>query len=96
MQKLIHFNSLSTDDSLEHQSGMMFTTYDKDNDENNGVNCAVTFKGAWWYRACHFSHLNGQYGIDNASGIIWYHWRGFEYSLTRAQMMMRKKIKHQY
>lgn len=90
----IHYNS--TDDSLDFQNGMMFTTYDRDNDERAGSNCAVAYKGAWWHRGCHFSNLNGQYGIDTPSGIIWWHWRGFYHSLIRAQMMMRKKIKHQY
>lgn len=88
-----HYNS--TGDSLDHNNGMKFTTYDRDNDES-GSNCAVTFKGAWWHRSCFYSDLNGQYGIDSASGIIWYHWRGFYHSLVRAQMMVRRKIKHQY
>lgn len=83
-------------DSLDHQNGMKFTTYDRDNDEKDGSNCAVSFKGAWWHRGCHFSNLNGQYGIDSARGIIWYHWRGYAHSLVRAQMMVRRTIKHQY
>lgn len=85
--ELIHYNS--TGDSLDHHNGMMFSTYDRDNDEL-GLNCAVSFMGAWWYRGCHFSNLNGQYGIDSPSGISWYHWRGY-HSLIRAQMMVRKK-----
>lgn len=93
---LYYFHYYLTGDSLEHQNGMMFTTYDKDNDENVGGNCAVTFKGAWWHRGCHNSNLNGQYGINTASGIIWKLWRGYDHSLDRAQMMVRRKIKHQY
>lgn len=89
-----NFNYL-TGDSLDHQNGMMFTTYDRDNDES-ASNCAVSFKGAWWHRGCHFSNLNGQYGTDSTSGIIWFHWRGYVHSLVRVQMMVRRKIKHQY
>lgn len=89
-----YFNS--TGDSLSYHNGMKFTTYDNDNDKNDGSNCAVSFKSAWWHRSCHFSGLNGQYGIDTPSGIIWYHWRGYDHSLVRAQMMVRRKIKHQY
>lgn len=74
---------------------MMFTTYDRDNDEK-ATNCAVSYKGAWWYKSCHVSNLNGQYGIDTASGMVWKRWRGYYHSLVRAQMMVRKKIKHQY
>lgn len=45
--ELIRYNS--TGDSLDYKNGMMFTTYDRDNDES-GSNCAVAFRGAWWHR----------------------------------------------
>ena len=34
---------------------MKFTTYDIDNDLENGinVNCASDLSGGWWYNACH-------------------------------------------
>lgn len=75
---------------------MKFTTYDNDNDGQSGSNCAVNYRSAWWYQTCHISNLNGNYGTDNANGIIWNRWRGYEHSLVRAQMMVRMKIKHQY
>lgn len=78
-------------DSLDYHSGMMFTTYDRDND-GQSFNCAVANKGAWWHKTCHFSNLNGQYGIDNATGIIWNHWRGYYHSLNGTRMMVRRKI----
>lgn len=42
----------------------------------------------------HFSNLNGEYlkGAGGSGGIIWRHFRGFEYSLKFAQMMIRPKI----
>ncbi|XP_052688758.1 fibrinogen-like protein A [Crassostrea angulata] len=83
-------------DSLGYHNGMKFTTYDRDNDEQSGANCAFNFKGAWWHKSCHFSNLNGLYGIDSAGGIIWFHWRDYDHSLVRAQMMVRRKIKHEY
>lgn len=81
----------STGDSLDYHSGIMFTTFDRDNDEKSS-NCAVANKGAWWHTTYHFSNLNGQYGIDNATGIIWYHWRGYYHSLNGTRMMVRRKI----
>uniref|UniRef100_H2YMC2 Tenascin-R n=1 Tax=Ciona savignyi TaxID=51511 RepID=H2YMC2_CIOSA len=48
-------------DSLSYHYGMKFTTYDSDNDEATR-NCAKEYKGAWWFKNCHRSSLNGQYG----------------------------------
>nr|XP_022314587.1 ficolin-2-like [Crassostrea virginica] len=81
-------------DSLAVQNGMKFTTYDRDNDMSPS-NCAVSFKGAWWHRSCHYSNLNGLYGMNTSKGIIWFHWKGYNYSLKQTKMMVRKKIRHQ-
>ena len=63
-------------DQLSRHSGQMFSTYDQDHDKWNGVNCAVSFRGGWWYYSCHWVHLNGEYlgeGVSNpnARGISW-------------------------
>lgn len=39
----------STGDSLRYHRGMMFTTYDRDNDIALN-NFAVTFKSTWWHK----------------------------------------------
>ena len=74
---------------------MQFTTKDQDNDEY-GSNCAVQFKGAWWYKKCHLSNLNGQYLSGShdsfADGINWKTFRGRRYSLKRTEMKIRPKI----
>ena len=41
-------------DSFSYQTGMKFTTKNKDRDRHSIQNCAVTYKGAWWYKSCHF------------------------------------------
>ena len=85
---------ISSADSLSYHNGMKFSTHDRDND-NKTSNCAVGYSGAWWYKSCHFSNLNGKYGMNDESGIIWYHWKGYKYSLNQTEMMVRKKIRHQ-
>jgi len=49
-------------DSISHHNGMMFTTYDRDNDpwtssSYNG-NCAVHYGGGFWYKDCWHCGLN--------------------------------------
>ncbi|XP_004521724.1 ficolin-2 [Ceratitis capitata] len=40
--------------------GQKFSTFDQDNDEYKD-NCAEIWKGAWWYKDCWWSNLNGSY-----------------------------------
>ncbi|XP_034474106.1 ficolin-2-like [Drosophila innubila] len=79
-------------DSLSVQRNMEFSTYDRDNDFWIFGNCAVHSTGAWWYVACHTSNLTGRYN-DNTlkKGVNWYTFKGYEYSLKRAVMMIRPK-----
>ncbi|XP_017478806.1 PREDICTED: ficolin-2-like isoform X2 [Rhagoletis zephyria] len=84
-------------DSMITQKGQKFTTKDRDNDKHTSYNCAVTFKGAWWYNRCHDSNLNGRYlfgeysYFEEAEGIDWYTWHGHEYSLKYVHMAIRPK-----
>ena len=83
----------SAGDSLVRHGGYSFTTKDQDND-CWGKNCAVIFKGAWWYWECHYSNLNSLYhqGGEHSSyadGINWMHWKGYHYSMKRAEMKIR-------
>ncbi|KAH9372034.1 hypothetical protein HPB48_000666 [Haemaphysalis longicornis] len=45
-------------DALRTSNGQNFSTFDRDHDTWAG-NCAVTYRGAWWYSSCHSSNLNG-------------------------------------
>jgi len=78
-------------DSFTDNSGMQFTTKDEDHDLSTRYgNCAQTFRGAWWYKDCHFSNLNGERSNNKyGEGINWYTFRGYEYSLKRTEMKIR-------
>ncbi|XP_062605439.1 ficolin-1-like [Saccostrea cucullata] len=79
-------------DSLRPHNGQQFTTYDRDNDLNPTGNCAEVFRGAWWYKKCHASNLNGEYGNDlYGKGLNWFGWHGNYYSLKSSKMMVRIK-----
>lgn len=39
--------------------GTSFSTMDRDNDQWNSVNCAVQYKGGWWFNRSHDAFLNG-------------------------------------
>ncbi|KAK9410173.1 veficolin-1-like [Crotalus adamanteus] len=46
-------------DSFSGHKGLAFSTKDKDNDTYEPASCAASYKGGWWYGACHSSNLNG-------------------------------------
>lgn len=69
---------------------MRFTTKDSDNDNSKGGNCAIQWKGAWWYDICHRSNLNGLYlaaGQNDNTGIKWNKWH--IYSMRMTEMKIR-------
>ena len=42
-----------------HQNGMMFSTYDRDNDQWLGTHCAAYTGGGFWYWSCGGCRVNG-------------------------------------
>ncbi|KAI4470366.1 fibrinogen/tenascin/angiopoeitin [Holotrichia oblita] len=80
-----------------------FSTYNRDNDRSS-LNCASMLKGGWWWKSCGRG-LNGLYLNDPQDltarqgnfkkkkhiGIVWFRWRGWDYTLKKAMMMIKPK-----
>ncbi|XP_036185711.1 tenascin isoform X9 [Myotis myotis] len=76
-------------DSMAYHNGRSFSTFDKDTDSAI-TNCALSYKGAFWYKNCHRVNLMGRYGDNNHSqGVNWFHWKGHEHSIQFAEMKVR-------
>ncbi|CAL4066640.1 unnamed protein product [Meganyctiphanes norvegica] len=80
-------------DAMGLSNGQAFSTHDRDNDVAP-FNCAELNKGGgWWYKQCADAQLNGE--PNNATdtpwsqGIMWYQWRGDQYSLKGVTMKIR-------
>jgi len=88
--------------SWNNHDGQPFSTRDRDNDDRYYDNCAESFSGAWWFKSCFESHLNGLYYRDgehdnffNQNGIQW-NTVGHHYSLKSVIMMVKpnKQVHH--
>ncbi|XP_057291654.1 microfibril-associated glycoprotein 4-like [Hydractinia symbiolongicarpus] len=94
----IHLGSYSGNAgySLTYHDGQKFSTYDKDYDASSD-NCAQKYRGAWWFKSCHLSDLNGEYVQKDAPhpgserGVYWYHYKySSTYSLKFTEMKVRR------
>ena len=74
-------------DAMRYHNGNQFSTYDVDYDTSSS-NCAVTYKGGWWYNGCHNANLNGKNGIKTDQGISWSNNRYFV-NLQSVEMKIR-------
>ena len=73
---------------LGNSQGTPFTTWDRDHDTHNSLNCAGHFQTGWWHTNCYSGQLNGPYRLPpnnaqgDAEGITWYpygtEWRSFK------------------
>ncbi|CAL1287173.1 unnamed protein product [Larinioides sclopetarius] len=80
--------------NVKHDS-QKFSTKNQDNDSHKDHHCASSYKGGWWYNACHDSNLNGLYHRgpheSHADGVNWKAWKGHKESLLMSEMKIRPK-----
>ncbi|XP_071094186.1 fibrinogen-like protein A isoform X1 [Haliotis cracherodii] len=79
----------------ENHDGMAFSTKDKDNDGRYYDSCAHHYHGAWWFKNCFDSHLNGKYytkgfhrNYFQRDGIQWNSIHQYS-SLKQVEMMLK-------
>ncbi|XP_078576489.1 uncharacterized protein LOC144862097 [Branchiostoma floridae x Branchiostoma japonicum] len=82
-------------DTMAGNNGQRFSTVDRDNDASSYHCSQRSGQGGWWFRSCGASYLNGRYlgncgsSCSYRQGVMWYHWRGFSYSLKSVSMKIR-------
>lgn len=99
--KLLYGYEGNAGDSLIYHAGYQFSTKDVDQDVWDEGNCAQTHTGAWWYKSCDTSNLNGKYFITGKlaenqtyQGMYWSKFHGPQYGLRKARMMVRSRDKY--
>uniref|UniRef100_A0A6M2CID2 Putative ixoderin n=1 Tax=Rhipicephalus microplus TaxID=6941 RepID=A0A6M2CID2_RHIMP len=69
-----NFSGMAEWDAIGKLSGQKFSTHDRDNSPNRD-DCAVRFRGGWWYRNCLGGNLNGLnlngHHESLGDGIVW-------------------------
>uniref|UniRef100_A0A2C9MA12 Fibrinogen C-terminal domain-containing protein n=1 Tax=Biomphalaria glabrata TaxID=6526 RepID=A0A2C9MA12_BIOGL len=82
----------NTTDSLSHHNNMFFSTFDRDNDKKSVGNCAEMYSGAWWYNACHYSNLNGEWeSTSYGVGLNWSPLTGHDSSVSFSEMKIKER-----
>ncbi|XP_038059562.1 fibrinogen-like protein A [Patiria miniata] len=88
------YNDISTakDALTSKHNGMLFSTWDKDNDNYQAGSCAQDNYGAWWYDYCYLSNLNGKFYAKRApfSGLPWNDQQGQYEWFKKASMKIRQ------
>lgn len=97
----IHLTHLSGDlpDPMNNHTGKMFSTKDRDNDNQQESNCAHNYTGGWWFNPCGDTNLNGKYfhlrskgRSERRRGIQWRPSRRASYSLWFTQISIHPAL----
>jgi hypothetical protein len=86
----------SCGDSMSDHNNCRFSTKDSDNDAWDTESCVQLYGGAWWYKSCHATNLNGLYlngsNTEYGRGINWGRCWGLTYSLKNVVMKIRRDM----
>ena len=75
-------------DAFYYQNGMMFTTYDRDNDPWSRGNCALHVRGGgFWYRTCALCRVNA----DRMGSNFWWYGLPGGHDLQSTRMWLQCK-----
>jgi len=68
MLRVAHYYG-NAGDAMNYHSGMMFTTYDRDNDMHATGNCAQDHAGGFWHNICYTAGVTAM--RKGSSGFFW-------------------------
>ena len=83
--------------AMNTHNGQQFSTYDNDNDQWSGGNCAYSHQGGWWYKGCYEANLNGPHDIPPNPSVdqlgakmTWFDGSGWR-NVSSSEMKIRPK-----
>ena len=76
---------------MSDNNNKYFSTHDRDYDTHGG-HCAELCTGAWWYGACTFSNMNGNYTAPSGTwgAVHWQHWKDLTH-LSATRMLIKPR-----
>ncbi|GFO38472.1 fibrinogen-related protein 3-2 [Plakobranchus ocellatus] len=75
-------------DGMTYHGGASVSTFDRDNDQRSG-SCAVSSRGAWWYKSCYRADLNREWVVTETNTHGWYDGRT-HWPVSFSEMKMRR------
>lgn len=79
---------------LSYHNGIPFSTYDRDISADG--DCAMRFRGGWWYDGCYEVNINGEYlrpGTIYGQGLGMRYYCFTNYKTLKATRMMFRKAR---
>lgn len=77
-----------SDDGLNYQNGMMFTTRDQDHDERENANCAKQYYGVWLM----IVSMHATSTVIYSKYTTWYSWKDKHEALNTSLVMMHLSL----